>query len=76
MSTAQGQINTGEHMSGFAKKKALEAAGFSVQKLHNHSLNAEEWCVLDGPNDGAAILAADRLQGLAVNKAIEALGGL
>lgn len=69
-------INTGEHLSGFAKKKALEAAGFAVQKLHNPSKNAEEWCVLDGPNDGAVIIAANRLQGVAVVDAIEKLGGL
>lgn len=69
-------MNTGEHLSGFAKKKALEAAGFSVQKLHNPSKNAEEWCVLDGAADGAVIIAANRLQGVAVVDAIEKLGGL
>jgi len=69
-------INTGEHMSGFARKKALEEAGFHVQKLMNASLNSEEWCVLDGPNDGAAIIAANRLQGVAVVEAITKLGGL
>lgn len=63
-------------VSGFARKKFLESNGFSVQKLHNPSLNAEEWCVLDGPNDGAAIIAAHRLQGEAVSKAIDALGGM
>lgn len=69
-------INTGEHLSGFARKKALEEAGFHIQKLLNPSINSEEWCVLDGPNDGAKIIAANRLQGVAVTEAITALGGL
>lgn len=76
MNNQTNKPNNGEHMSGFAKKKALEAAGFSVQKLHNPSKDAEEWCVLDGPNDGAVIIAANRLQGVAVVEAIEKLGGL
>lgn len=63
-------------VSGFAKKRWLEDAGFPVQKLHNAAINADEWCVLDGPNDGAVIIAANRLQGVAVTNAIEALGGL
>lgn len=67
---------THETMSGFARKKALESAGFCVQKLHNPSLNADEWCVLDGPQDGATIIASNRLQGEAVVTAIEKLGGL
>lgn len=69
-------VNTGEHLSGFARKKALEEAGFHVQKLMNPSINAEEWCVLDGPEDGATIIAANRLQGVAVVEAITKLGGL
>lgn len=70
------QTTTEQPVSGFAKKKALEAAGFSVQKLFNPSKNADEWCVLDGPNDGAQIIAADRLQGAAVTEALNQLGGL
>ena len=73
---SQAQAVDATHMSGFAKKKALEAAGFSVQKLHNGDKGTDEWCVLDGPDDGATILASDRLQGIAVNAAIDALGGL
>lgn len=68
--------NNGEHLSGFARKKKLEDAGFSVQKLMNPAINSEEWCVLDGPDDGAVIIAANRLQGPAVLEAIEKLGGL
>lgn len=63
-------------VSGFAKKKALEAAGYYVEKLRNNALNVDEWCVLDGTNDGSVIIAANRLQGVAVTEALEKLGGL
>jgi len=63
-------------VSGFAKKRALEAAGFSIEKLHNAEKNVEEWCVLHSPADGSVIIAANRLQGVAVTEALEKLGGL
>lgn len=64
------------HLSGFAKKKALEAVGYTVEKLHNPDADMDEWCVIDGACDGSQIIASDRLQGVAVNKAIDLVGGL
>lgn len=68
--------NDVKQVSGFAKKKFLVEAGFAVEKLHNPSLDVEEWCVMHGGGDGSVIIASDRLQGVAVTKAIEALGGM
>lgn len=59
-------------VSGFAKKKALEAAGFEVEKCTNEFTQVSVWCVMDSGN----VVAEDRLQGVAVTKALEALGGL
>lgn len=64
-----------EAMSGFARKKALEAAGFEVRKItpqDPYGSGVAEWVVLNG----SETIAYDRLQGEAVSKAIEALGGL
>jgi hypothetical protein len=66
-------------VSGFAKKKALEAAGYTVEKVPTEQ--GEQWVVYDASCPGAVygsatVVAADRLQGPAVNKALEALGGL
>lgn len=67
-------------VSGFAKKKFLEDAGYSVLKLHQqgHAPSDQVWCVSDAKDTSNAkpIIAYDRLQGVAVNKAIEALGGM
>lgn len=65
-------------VSGFAKKKALEAAGYAVKKLpqQGHAHSDQVWCVFDAAQESGPIIASDRLQGAAVNAALDALGGL
>lgn len=65
-------------VSGFAKKKALEAAGYKVVKLQQqgHAHSDQVWCVFDAAQESGPIVAYNRLQGVAVNEALEALGGL
>lgn len=67
-------------VSGFAKKRWLEDAGYSVTKLaqQGHAPSDQVWAVTDASDTSNAkpIIAYDRLQGVAVNKAIEALGGM
>ena len=66
------------HLSGFAKKKALEAAGYYIRKLQQqgHAASDQVWCVFDSSQTSGPIIASDRLQGVAVNKALDALGGV
>lgn len=67
-------------VSGFAKKKALEAAGYAVEKLPTPSGDLE-WHVYDASSPGAVhgaaeVIACNRLQGVAVTEALNQLGGL
>jgi hypothetical protein len=64
-----------EHMSGFAKKRALEAAGFEVTKIRDGDIMV--WAVHDPKMDmPGSIVTQDSLQGNAVTRAITILGGL
>ena len=69
-------MSTEKPMSGFARKKALEANGCSFHKVtiltKTSTTKQEVWeCRM-----GDDIVASSRLQGDCVNAAIEALGGL
>lgn len=67
-------------VSGFAKKKFLEDAGYEVKKLQmqGHAPSDQVWCVSDAKDTNTCkpIISYDRLQGVAVTRAIEALGGM
>jgi len=64
-------------MSGFARKRFLEQNGFAVTKLRDNNNNCDVWAVTDAAQpDPAPIIASNRLQGVAVTEAIEALGGV
>ena len=65
-------------VSGFARKKFLEENGYEVDKFTNEFTGATGWTVSDPreKNPEKAVIATDRLQGEAVSKAIDLLGGM
>lgn len=63
-----------QHLSGFAKKKALEELGFGfVPVIDDEYPRGAAWSCVD--DTGTEIVRA-RLQGEVVNLTIEKLGGL
>lgn len=63
-----------QHLSGFAKKKALEELGFGfVPLISDDYPKGTGWSCVD---DTGTVVAQARLQGEVVNLTIEKLGGL